>query len=106
MEKFMQARQTAYKVWLASLLNGKYVRREGEWEPNYVEVKDLQVSRVNVIGTVVEKFISNDNSYASITLDDGSATIRLKTFKEDNKLLESLSPGTLVLTIARVKEYN
>ncbi len=102
----MQQRQTAFKVWLSSLLNGNFTRQEGEWEPNYVECNGIKVSRVNVIGTVVAKFISDDNSYASITVDDGSAAIRLKTFKEDNKLVEALKLGDLIMSIARVKEYN
>ena len=33
-----------------------YVKQEGEWDPNYLFVKDTKVSRVQLVGTVVDQF--------------------------------------------------
>lgn len=102
----MQLRQTAYKLWISDLVNGNYVKQEGEWEPNYVQVHNMQISRVNMIGTVVNRFSSEDNSYSSITLDDSTSTIRLKTFREDTALLKDLQLGQIIMVIGKVREYN
>ena len=101
-----QQRQTAYKVWLSDLINGNYVKNEGEWESNYVEVKDFQVSRINLVANVVFRFESDDENFCSVTLDDGSETIRVKTWKEDTSRLDGFKVGDIVMLIGRVREYN
>ena len=77
------SRLTAYKTWISDLLNSNYVETHGEFESNYVELYNTQISKVNIVATVVNKMESDDKNYASITLDDGSEEIRLKTWRED-----------------------
>ncbi len=101
-------RQIAYKTWLSDLSSGNFTQgskfSEG-FSPNYVEVNDKKISRVNIIATVVDTFKSEDGNYFSFTLDDGSATIRLKAFNEDTNALLDIEKGDIVLVIARVREY-
>jgi RPA family protein len=101
-----QIRQTAYKVWIADLANNEYINPEGEWVPSYVQVKDLKVSRVNIVANIIMKYQNEDSSYVTLTLDDGSENIPLKAWNEDTKLFEGIEIGNMVLTIARVREYN
>ncbi len=101
-----QIRQTAYKVWIADLLNSEFINPEGEWVPSYVQIKDLKVSRVNVVANVIMKYQNEDSSYVTLTLDDGSENIALKAWNEDTKLFDGIEIGNMVLTIARVREYN
>jgi len=101
-----QIRQTAYKVWIADITNGEYTNPGGEWVPSYVQIKDLQVSRVNLIANVIMKYQNEDSTYVTLTLDDGSENIALKAWNEDAKLFENIEIGNMVLTIARVREYN
>jgi RPA family protein len=101
-----QIRQTAYKIWIADLANNEYINPEGEWVPSYVQVKDLKVSRVNIIANVIMKYQNDDSSYITLTLDDGSENIPLKAWNEDTKLFEDIEIGNMILTIARVREYN
>lgn len=96
-------RFTAYKIWIADVLQGTFVKQDGIL-PDYVRVKEKEVSRVNLIAAVVDNF-SKDN-YTSLTLDDGTGQIRLKAFGEDALLLNTFSIGDILLVFARVREFN
>lgn len=101
-----QGRQTAYKIWLAELTTGEYVKTAGEWEPNYIDIKGKQVSRINTIGYVLEKFENPDKSYTSITLDDKSGSVGVRAWREDISLLTDINTGDLVLVVGKVKDFN
>ena len=57
------------------------------------------------MGTVVSKFVSEDENFASITIDDSTDTIRAKTFKTV-KPLDVIRIGDIVDLIGKVREYN
>ena len=98
-------RQTAYKVWISDLVNNSFVKQQGEWEPNFVEVKDKKVSRVNLIASITSS--TETEGYLALTIDDGSgSSTMLKTWKEDTKLLEEFKPGDIVNIVGRIREYN
>lgn len=63
------------------------------------------VSRVRVLGTVVSRYVGEDRKYGSITLDDATETILVKTFGEELALLEGIKPGDIVDVVGKVKEY-
>lgn len=103
----VQQRQVAYKVWISDLISGSFVEEEGEWDPNYVLIRDnLKVSRVNVIASVVNKYKNNENSYSYITVDDGSDAIDVRAWREDIGILDKCEIGDLILLVGRVKEFN
>jgi len=99
-------RLTAYKVWIADLLTSPYVKTHGEFESNYVEIKGRQVSRINIIATIVNKIESQDKNYIALVLDDGGEQIRVKSWGEDARLLNKFNVGECILVIARLKFYN
>ena len=99
-------RQTAYKVRISQLLVGKYVKTTEEWEPNYIQIEDKKISRVNLICYVVDKYMKDDHSYLALVVDDGSGKIDIKTWKEDVSLLEYFGIGDLLLIIGKVKDFN
>ncbi len=101
-----QLRQTAYKVWISDLMNKQVQKEEGEWSPNYILIDNKQVSRVNIIATVVMKHIAEDNNYATLTVDDSSGDVQIKAWKEDVALFENVEIGDPVLLIGKIKEYN
>jgi RPA family protein len=101
-------RMTANKVGISEIVSGKfYPGSREDMKPSYV-VSDFgeKLSRVNVIATVTDKFISDNRNYASITVDDGSGAIQVKAFGDDVKIIESVGIGQLVVVIGKVKEYN
>ncbi|MBM3303829.1 MAG: hypothetical protein FJY76_01940 [Candidatus Aenigmarchaeota archaeon] len=98
-------RMVAQKVKIAELNGGDWVKNEG-MEPSYVVIKrGEKVSRARILATIVSKFVSEDKEFASVTLDDGSGTIRVKAFKTV-KPLEKLEEGGVVDAIGKVREYN
>ena len=97
-------RLTAVKAKIRQITNGKYMPQEG-FNPNYVLAKNgVRLSRVRLLATVVDKFVAESGKFASITLDDGTDTIRAKIFNALS-LLETVNTGDIVYTIGRVKEY-
>lgn len=96
----------AKKVRIIDILEGRFFYgSKEEMKPSYlITPLGQKFSRVSLIGTVVDKFVSDN--YSSITLDDGTGVVRVKTFRESTSLLESIEPGDLVITIGKVKEYN
>lgn len=102
----VQSRQTAYKVWIADLISGEYHKEAGEWAPNFVLVKDKKVSRVNVIASVVDKYVSDGEGYVSLDLDDGSGVIKVKVWKDDVSLLNNVNIGELINLVGRAREFN
>lgn len=98
-------RSTAYKVRIEDLVNGEYVS-SGEGEPNYLVTPwNQQVLRVNLIATVIDKFIREDASYATLHIDDGTATIRAKAWEEGAERMNEFNVGDLVKVIGKVREY-
>ncbi len=98
-------RMVAMKVRIADLNSGEWVKNEG-MEPSYVVTKrGDKVGRTRILATVVSKFISEDKEFASVTLDDGSGTIRAKSFKIV-KPLEKLEEGNVIDAIGKVREFN
>lgn len=90
-------RQIAYKVKIKDIINGEYVKQEG-WKPNYVKTKHGNVSRVNLLATVVTK-----NEDGSFIIDDGSDKINARSF--DTKV-GGFEIGDVVLIIGRPREWN
>ena len=99
-----QARQTAYKVWIANLQNGTYTKQSGEWEPNYVACNNQKISRVNILATVIN--VTFAENMGAIELDDGSGTLQVRAFKEDVGILRNLSIGDVITVIGRPREFN
>ena len=98
-------RMTAKKIRVADLTNGRWVKNEG-LEPSFIVTPaGEQVSRARILGTVVSKFVSEDENFASITIDDSTDTIRAKTFKTV-KPLDVIQIGDIVDLIGKVREYN
>ena len=102
----MLKRLITYKVWISDLINNNYINMPGEFEPNYIEINDEKVSRINIIATVINKFESNDKNYTSLLIDDGSDQIRIKTWRENVLLLNNFDKGDLILVIGKVKKFN
>lgn len=98
-------RLTAYKVRIKDILAGKYVTQEG-FKPNYIlTTYGQKVSRVRVMAIVINKFVSNDSKYAFIVLEDGTESIRVKSFQDIN-LFENVKMGQIIDFIGKVREYD
>lgn len=96
---------TAYKIKIEDIVNGEYVRSP-EGEPNYLITPWSQkILRANLIATVVDKFVRDDEGYATLCLDDGTETVRAKAWTEDVKKMKEFEVGDLVTVVGKVREY-
>lgn len=102
----MVERSPAKKVRISDLLNGKYFYgSKEEMKPSYVITPfGEKISRVNLIGTVIDKYVSEDGNYSSVTIDDGTEAIRIKSF--EGFPFENFDLGDMVRIIGKLKEYN
>ena len=96
-------RQTAYKVLVRDLLEGKFVK-QGGWEPSivYIPKLKLKVSRVNLMGVVISE-PTQGFGYREIIFDDGSASISVRSFDENFNLKYSV--GDILNIIGRVRVW-
>jgi RPA family protein len=90
-------RQTAYKCSVKQILENNYVQRPG-WDPNFIQLGELQVSRVNLMAVVVAR------EGNSLTIDDGTGQVQAVFFGEQNKFLD-INVGDVVTIIGRPREY-
>ncbi len=98
-------RHTAFKLKIGDVLAGNQIT-DGE-KLKFIEAKGKNVARVNLIANIVDKFIQDDEKkFASITLDDASGQIKLKTFGDDIEKLKSFEQGDTVLAIGMIREWN
>ncbi len=98
-------RLTARKVTAEDIIEGNYYEQDG-FDPNYLlTTYGLRVSRARVLGTVVDRYVNDDESYGALTLDDGSATLRAKFF-QDLEMMDGVGEGDIVEVIGKVKEYD
>jgi len=97
-----QRRQIAYKVRLKDILDSKYTKREG-FDPNFLEIGGKEVSRINMVGVIVQK--SEINNYRSLTIDDGTGKISARIFEND-LMLDKVDVGDVVLIIGRPREFS
>ena len=98
-------RNIAYKLRIGDLLKGKAVAEEGKFL--YLELGDKKVVRVNILANCIDKFIQEgDKKYASITVDDASGQIRLKSFGDDIENLKNITQGDTLQIIGNLREWN
>lgn len=99
-----QKRQTAKLLDFQQLNSGKYFQREG-FEPNFLLLPSgRRISRARAVGTVVDRFVNDDETYGSLTLDDGNDTTQIKFFSE-LELMEDFEIGQVIEVVGKVREY-
>ena len=101
-EKTFQKRQVAYKARISDILNSGFAK--DDMSAGYIKLNGLNVSRVNVIASIILK--SGDGmSYNSAMIDDGTGKIILRTFENTN-LFSGVDVGDIVLVVGKIRVYN
>ena len=99
-EKSFQ-RQVAYKVRISDLLNGTITK--DEFSAGHIAMNGVNVSRANVIATVVYK--SEESGYGGAVIDDGTGKIPLRSF-ENKEIFSRVGVSDVVLVIGKVRQFN
>ena len=97
-------RNISYKLRISDIHRGSMMINE---KFSYLELDGREVSRVNLIANVIDKFVSEgEKRYASLTIDDASSQIRVKAFGEDTERLKEFEIGDTVLVIGSLRHFN
>src|SRR3989338_6905989 len=99
-QKTFQKRQVAYKIRVSDILN---VNLEKEEFSGNIRLSNTNVSRVNIIATVIYK--SEEFNYSSAVVDDGTGKIQLRIF-ENNAYFSKADVGDAVLVIGKIREFS
>lgn len=98
-------RHVAFKLRIGQILAGSPVLENEKLKS--VKVDSKEVSRVNVIANVTDKFIQDgEKKYASLTLDDASGQIKAKLFGEEIEKLNEINQGDTILAIGLLRSWN
>jgi len=97
----MAERMTAVRACVSDIVNGRYDEENG---PHVVSPHGVELRRVVVLGFVVNKY-TGDGNFASITIDDGTETIRAKAWGTEAALLENTPEDKLMLVVGKIREY-
>lgn len=99
-----QKRQTAKHTTAKELNSGRYFEKEG-FTPNYLLTPEgRRLSRARVVATIVDRYVNDEETYGSMTLDDGSDTVQIKFFNE-LEMMEEFEVGDIVEAVGKVREY-
>jgi len=98
-------RNIAYKLRVGEILDGKQII-DGE-RLKFLEIDGKQVVRINLIANITDKYVQDgEKKFASVTLDDASGQIKVKTFGDDVKMFENFNQGDTVLIIGLIRSWN
>jgi RPA family protein len=96
----MKERMVAIRASVADIVNGSFGDDNG---PRVVSPEGVELRRVLLVGTIVNQVTGNN--FASITIDDGTETIRAKAWGAEADMLQSVSGDMLALVVGKVREY-
>ncbi|MCA9485890.1 MAG: hypothetical protein KC506_03540 [Nanoarchaeota archaeon] len=98
-------RQVAYKFRIGQVMSGNQIS-DGE-RLKFIDVNGVNVSRVNLIANVVDKFVQDgEKKFGSLTLDDASGQIKAKVFGDDVAKFEEFNQGDTVLVVGLIRSWN
>jgi RPA family protein/predicted transcriptional regulator len=95
----MNKRWIAYKLKVKDIAEGRYT------DDGFIECDGLQVNRVRLMGTVVQKFVADDSKYGFFIVDDGSQTIRIRSFQDSVGLIKGVEISDIVDVFGRIRKY-
>lgn len=102
----MMKRMTAVRASISDIVNGTYGDDNGA---HVISSYGVELRRVAIVGFVVSKYSSEPKDggkkFTSITLDDGTDTIKVNVWgEEESALLEGVKHDILALVIGKVRK--
>ena len=98
----VKERIVAIRADIADIVNGSYGVENGS---RVISPDGVELRRVLLVGNIVDK-VTGSNNFASITIDDGTEVIRVKTWDEgEADMLRRVTGNYLAIIIGRVNEY-
>lgn len=99
---YMSLWEPARKLHISEILGGSIESLNDSGRFVLITKHGLKTSRVRVMGTVVDSFKSEISDYTNFTLDDGTGTIRVKTWKSKSAI-NNIKVGDIIDVIGLVR---
>jgi len=96
----MRERMTAVRAAVVDIVNGTYGEDNG---PHVVSPYGVELRRVALVGLIVDQY--SGEGFASITIDDGTETIRAKAWGGEAASLDKVQMNILALIVGKIREY-
>lgn len=93
----------AYKMRIIDLVNGKL--KNDDMGGVLLSTPFGESKEARILGTIIDSYRNTENTYGSVTIDDGTATTRLKAWSDKIELLDKFKEGELVDIVGRVGEF-
>ncbi|MHA1906554.1 MAG: hypothetical protein ACW98Y_04610 [Candidatus Thorarchaeota archaeon] len=97
----MKERMVAIRASVADIVNGTFGDDNG---PRVISPEGVELRRVLLVGNIVDQ-VTGNNNFASITIDDGTETIRAKAWGAEANMLQAVSGDMLAIVVGKVREY-
>ena len=99
------SRLPAKKVRIIDLTEGRFFfGNKQELKPSYIITNyGEKISRVNLLGTIIEKF--EGENFSSVTLDDSTGVTNLRQFGA-KEFFSGFNVGDIITVIGKVKQFN
>ena len=95
----LSKRQTAHMFWISDIKSANI--DTSQQYPSFI-IKDKTIIRINLIAVVTTKYLSENGSYATLGLDDGTGMIIAKSWNEDTMIVNRQEVGNIVLVIGKL----
>jgi hypothetical protein len=96
----MRERMTAVRAAVVDIVKGTYGEDNG---PHVVSPYGVELRRVALVGLIIDQY--SGEGFASITIDDGTETIRAKAWGGEAASLDKVQTNILALIIGKIREY-
>lgn len=97
-------RNIAYKVRIGSILSGSQTIENERLQS--VDIEGNKVVRINLIANIIDKYIQEgEKQFGSVTLDDASGQIKMKSFGDDVTAFEELNQGDTVQVVGLLRSW-
>lgn len=98
-------RKVAYKMKVGDILSGKIIFDAERFK--FLEYNGKEIVRVNLIANIIDKFVQDDEKkFASITVDDASGQIKIKTFGDEIEKFANYLQGDTIQIIGLLRSWN
>ena len=105
MEEQEFKRHVAYKYRIGDLLEGKPIVEADRFK--FLEIGEKKVARVNIIANITDKFVQEgEKKYATLTIDDATGQLRIKSFGDEIVKLAPFTQGDTVQVIGLLRTWN
>lgn len=109
----IKQRATAYKLRIGDIQRGKPILENDRLK--ILELGNKEILRVNIVANIVDKYIQETENpetpgvmkkYLSLTIDDASGQIKVKSFGDDVDSFKDITQGNTVMVVGVLRYFN